>query len=101
MNEFIVPDKITRIEIENGVLHLHQAYDTIHRFERVGFHILKYWDQDRESPSMLNIAIDATGADFLHTQANLAIVDRNTITAHEHEIYLSWQADQIEEMFDE
>lgn len=101
MSEFVVPDKITRVEIENGVLHLHQAYDTIHRFERIGFHLLKYWNQEEDNPGIFNIAIDAAGADFLHTEANLAIVDRDTITVHEHEIYLSWQSEQLEELIGE
>lgn len=101
MSEFIVPDKISVVETDGGTLHLHEGYDIIHRWNRIGFHLLKFWNQNTEPPCMQNIAIDAAGADFLHEQARLAIVDRDIITAHEHEIYIRWQSEQLETLFSE
>lgn len=101
MSEFIVPDQIHRIGIEGGSLDLHIAYDTLHRWQRLGFSMLKYWNQDIEPATMSNIPLDEAGAAFLIEACNIGVVNRTTICDHEHEIYVGWLSDQLEENFDE
>lgn len=99
MSDYIHPDKTRVVPIEDGELHLSTAYDVIHRFPFISFHLLKYWNQ--ETSKMCNIAVDEAGADFLATECETPIVDRPFITVHEHEIYLSWMAGRLDESFED
>lgn len=100
MSEWIKPDKIHTVPIEDGELHLSPAYDVLHRWQRLGFNILRYWDMN--SGKMCNVALDDGGAEFLIQQVGLFAIDREAgedpgIFEHEHEIYLKWQADTMTE----
>lgn len=95
MSEWIKPDKIHSVAIEDGELHLSPAYDVIHRWHQIGFNILRYWDM--ENGKMCNVAVDDGGAEFLMQAIGLFAIDRSDIFEHEHEIYLKWQADTMTE----
>lgn len=99
MGEFVVPDKIHQVGIEDGFLNLSPAYDTIHRWGKIGFSMLKYFNCDVEPPTMSNVPIDEAGAQFLIDKCGLGVVPRPTITEHEHEIYVAWSSAQLEEQF--
>lgn len=99
MSEFIIPDQIHQIQIEDGVLNLHPAYDTIHRFSRLGFSMLKYWNQESEPPTMCNVPINEEGAQFLVDECGLGTVHRDSITEHENEIYLQFAEINLEDQF--
>ncbi len=101
MSEYIIPDKIHQIAIEDGVLNLSPAYDVVHQFSKLGFSMLKYFNCDVEPPSMSNIPIDEAGAQFLIDHCGLGVVVRDTITEHENEVYIAWSDIQLENMFDE
>ena len=100
MGEFVVPDKIHQIAIEDGFLNLSASYDVLHRWSKIGFSMLKYYNCDVQPPVMTNVPIDEAGAQFLIDKCGLGVVDRPTITDHEHEIYLAWSAAQLEGNFD-
>lgn len=95
MSEWVKPDLVHSVAIEGGELHLSPAYDVLHRWQRLGFNILRYWDVDNDK--MCNIAVDDGGAEFLVQEIGLFAIDRTDIFEHEHEIYLSWQADTMTE----
>ena len=99
MGEFFVPDKIHQIAIEDGVLNLCASYDVIHRWARLGFSMLKYFDCDVVPPVMRNIPINEEGAEFLIEHAGLGVVPRLTMPTHEHEIYQQWAASNLEDEF--
>ena len=99
MSEFVQPDKIHQIPMEDGTLDLCVSYDVLHRWERLGFTMLKYWDQPNHT--MCNVPINEAGAQFLIDECGIGVVDRPTMGHHEHEIYLSWSADQLEGGYDE
>ena len=95
MSDWIRPDKIHLISIEDGELTLSPAYDVIHRWRRIGFNLLRYWDM--ENGKMCNIAVDDGGAEFLVQEVGLFAIERSDIFEHEHEIYLKWQVDTMTE----
>lgn len=100
MSEWIKPDKIHTVPIEDGELYLSPAYDVLHRWQKFGFNILRYWDM--ENGKMCNVAIDNAGAEFLIQAVGLFAIDREQpphdgIFEHEHEIYLRWRADTLTE----
>ena len=98
MEEYIVKDTIYKVAIEDGELLLHKAYDTVHIFNRLGFGMLKYWSDGNHT--IHNICTDMAGVDFLHNEVGLGVVERDCITTHEHEIYLGWMADRLEQDFE-
>ena len=95
MSEWIRPDKIHVVAIEGGELNLSPAYDVIHRWQRIGFNILRYWNM--ENNKMCNVALDDGGAEFLIQEVGLFAIARSEIFDHEHEIYLQWQSDTMTE----
>lgn len=100
MKDWVLPDKIHTVAIEDGELHLSPSYDVLHRWQSVGFNILRYWDM--ENSRLCNIAVDNGGAEFLMQAVGLFAVDREQppndgIFVHEHEIYLKWRADTMTE----
>ncbi len=92
---YIQPDKCHQVGIEGGELLLSPAYDTVHHFKPLDFGLLKYWNQ--ESGKMHNIALDAAGVEFLTAQCQLPLVEREFITEHEHEIYVTFSAQEMTE----
>lgn len=100
MSEWVKPDKIHLIAIEDGELNVSPAYDVLHRWQSFGFNLLRYWDMNNSK--MCNIAVDNAGAEFLMQAAGLFAIDREQepnagIFEHEHEIYLKWMADTMTE----
>lgn len=100
MKDWIKPDKIGLVPIEDGELHVSPAYDVIHRWRSLGFNLLRYWDM--QNGKMCNVALDNAGAQFLMDQAGLFEIDReqepnNYIFVHEHELYLKWAAETMTE----
>lgn len=98
MSEWIKPDKIHLVPIEGGELHVSAAYDVLHRWQSVGFNILRYWDM--ENGRMCNVAVDNGGAEFLMQQCGLFSIDREQppndgIFEHEHKIYIQWKSDTL------
>lgn len=95
--ERVIPDSVTVVPITGGELRLHPAYDVVHRFEWLGFNILKYWNQ--EAGGVSNIAIDDQAAVFLHADVGIEVLQRRKISAHEYVIYQDWVASKLDEIF--
>ena len=95
----ILPDQIKQVAIEGGELYLSPAYDVLHRWQHLGFTMLKYWNHD--TGKMCNIPVDEAGAEFLQQEIGLLALPRDDIYDHENEIYLEWTASQLDDLFGE
>lgn len=93
MSEWIIPDKIHLVPIEGGELALSPAYDVIHRWRRVGFNVLRYWDMD--NGKMCNVALDDAGTDYLVQEVGLFTIPRDKIYDHEHKMYIDWKTETM------
>lgn len=57
----ILPDRIYEIPIEDGVLRASPEFDIIHRWKKLGFSLMRYWDA--ENQSLHNVAKEEKGID--------------------------------------
>lgn len=93
MSEFVRPDQLIRVPISNGELLLSPAYDVVHRFQRFGTAMLKYYDQERRV--MCNVPLNEPAMEFLRNEVGLYVVDRPFMMESEHEAHVSHSADNL------
>lgn len=96
-NDFLHPEQCFEVIINGKKTKLHEGYDVIHRFEKLGFNLLKYYDQDERT--MLNIVIEDVPAVALHSRCGIEVLQRRGITPHEYDIYQEWVAMKLDDIF--
>lgn len=97
-NNFVKQDRIVEVELADGEsIHLTESYDTLHRWEKIGFSMLKYYNCDVDPPVMVNMPLVEENADIL-AGLGIGVVDRPNISKHEWEIYLDFGADNLDDM---
>ena len=89
------PDIVMNVSIEHGTLRLSRAYDLVHRFAWLNFHILKYFKED--NTGVANITVSPEGAQFLLDACGLYLLDRSEIGQHEYDLYLEYQGACLDE----
>jgi hypothetical protein len=98
MSEFVHKDEIFQVPTNEITLLLSPAFDVIHRFKYFGANILKYWDS--ETKGMLEIIMEEEAVNYLIDFAGLPVVDRPFMTHSEHEKWLDYKSESLEETFD-
>lgn len=87
------PDRLYQIEIEDMELTISPEYDIMHKFKKLGFSILRYWE---EESGMSDVLFAQELADKVIKFAGLHVIKRDYITNHEIELWERWQQAQGE-----
>lgn len=102
MNEFVVPDYSARVGIsfdgEDIDILVNQKYDRIDYAHRWGAYFLKVIDPEY---GFMNMIIDEETAFSLQDASGVPIVPRDYLLQSEYELYLSAQAQNLEDLFKE
>lgn len=91
MNGFIRPEVVYEVPTKAGELHISPEHDILHRWSKVGAHILKYIHNGEEGISLKNIVLSQEGAQFLIDNCDIVICERDWMSTQEHEHWLEFQ----------
>ena len=97
MADYVQPDRMYRIPIIDGELHVSPSYDILHRFEPLGAWVLKYWNVDHDPPQFSNVPMSNEAALFLIEECGIQVCYRTFIGTEEHKHLLDWQTGQIDD----
>jgi hypothetical protein len=94
MSNFVIPDQVHLIPIQNGVLRLSPSYDILHHWEENNAWMLKYWNTDVQPPTFCNIPLGQEQADFLIQACGIEVCERKRMGEQEFQHYVGWLGTQ-------